>query len=265
MSRSVLAWALSRALRLAIGTCVVGLLLATTLSGDAAERFATAAYLAAIFAAFTLVLGRFFPYGAEERRVVSAVFPAFLSYSLGVVIFLSAMALLVSDPRTELLVLIVAVALIGTAVLIQSGTVSAFNAVLARGGFLVAISRYAAITLVAALVLAATFGGGDVLVGFAFRLTILATLAIGLSLFATTTAGLWVRRRYVQTLEELDRLSRAFVFERTAIYAAVVAVTAMIAAGVLPQAWAQAFGIVAYVAAVAAAFGVAMECRRLRS
>lgn len=265
MNRSILAWALSRALRLAIGTCVVGLLLATTLSGEAAERLATAAYLAAIFAALTLILGRFFPYGAEERRVVSAAFPAFLSYSLGVVVFLSVLALLVSAPGAEILILVVAFALIVTAVLVRCGSVGAFNAMLVRGGFLVAVSRYAAAAIVLMLVLAAVYGGDDSVAAFAFRLTVVATVAIAVSLFARTRAGLWIQERYVGTIEELDRLARAFVFERTASRAAIVAVAAMILASVLPHAYAEAFGILAYVAAATAAFGVAMECRRLRS
>lgn len=265
MSRSVFAWALSRALRLAIGTCVVGLLLATTLSGDVAERLATAAYLAAIFAAFALVLGRFFPYAAEERRAVSAAFPAFLSFSAGVVVFLSLLALLVSQPGAEALILLVAVALIVTAVLVRCGTAGAFNDLLTRGGFLAAVSRYAAVAIVVALALAAIFGADDSIVAFAFRLTTVATLAIALSLFAPTKAGLWAQNQYVCAIAELDRLARAFVFERTATYAAIVAVAAMIVASVLPLGYAESFGIVAYVAAASAAFGVAMECRRLRS
>ena len=62
LKRSEMAWALEAALRFAIGTCVVALLVATTLSGEAAERFATVAYLAAIFAALTLAVGRFVPW-----------------------------------------------------------------------------------------------------------------------------------------------------------------------------------------------------------
>jgi hypothetical protein len=266
LSRSVVAWALGRALRLAIGTCVVGLLLATTLSGEAAERFATVAYLSAIFVAFTLALGRFFPAGAEQPRAPSAPFPAFLGYSLAVVIFLSVTAELVSQPGAEILALFAAVVLIVTVVLVRCGTVAAFNATVARGGLLVAASRYAVVAIVAMFALAAAFGrDAESLVALAFRLTVVATILIAISLFAPTKAGLLLQKRYRETIEELDRLSRAFVFERTAIYAAILAVAAMIAASILPQAGAQAFGVVAYVAAAAAAFGLAMECRRLRS
>jgi hypothetical protein len=265
LTRSVLAWVLNRGLRLAIGTCVLALLLATTLSGAAAERFATVAYLTAIFAAFVLALGRFFPAGAEERRAPSHAFPVFLGYSLGVVVLLSVTAVLVSQPGAEAVALLAAVALMGTLVLVRCGTLAALNAVLVRGGFLVAVSRYAALAIVVTLAFAAALGSdADSSAAFAFRLTIVATMAIAASLLAPTGAGLWAQKRYRQTIEELDRLTRDFVFERTAIYGAIVAVAAMVAAALLQQPYGEDFAIVAYLAAAAAAFGVAMECRRLR-
>lgn len=268
LSRSVLAWALGRALRFAIGTCVVALLLATTLSGEAAERFATTAYLAAIFAALALALQRFLPRtGAEERSAASAAFPAFLSYSIGVVIFLSIVATLASQPGAEVLALVVAFALVLVAVLVRCGTIAALNVTLTRGGRIVAASRYAVVAVVGALALAALLGGdaAESIVRFAFRLTIVATLLIAASLLAPTNAGAWLQKSYAQTVERLDRFAPAFVFERTASYAAIVAVAAMIQASLLPPPFAEPFAITAYVAAAAAAFGVAMECRRLRS
>jgi hypothetical protein len=265
LSRSVLAWALGRALRLAVGTCVVALLLATTLSGLAAERLATTAYLAAIFAAFTLAMGRFIPFSPEERRAVTPPFPAFLGYSFAIAIFVSVMAMLVSQAGAEALALLAAVGLIVTAVLVRSGALRTFNATLSRGGSLVAASRYAAVAIIAGLALAAVVGSDDSLVTFAFRFMVLATILIAASLLARTQAGLWVQQRYSNAIEQLDRLERAFVFERTAAYAAIAAVAAMIVAGIFSQAYGDAFGVVAYLAAATAALGVAMECRRLRS
>jgi hypothetical protein len=267
LSRSALAWVLARALRLAIASCVVGLLLATTLSGDAAERFATAGYLAAIFAAFALALGRFFPLAtAEDRRSRSAPFPIFLAYSIGVVLFLSVAAVLVSQAGAEVLALVVAVALIVTTVLVRCGTVAAFNAALVRGGFFVACCRYAVLIGVLALALAALMGtDGETVVSVAYRFMVFAALCIAVSLIARTKAGIWAQERYVETIAHLDRLSEAFVFERTAAYAATAAVLAMIVASLLPSMVSGPFAAIAYAAAVAAAFSVAMECRRLRS
>ena len=266
MSRSAFAWALARALRLAIGACIVGLLLATTLSGEAAERFATAGYLAAIFAAIVLTLGRFLPAAAEDGQPGSAPFPIFLAYSLGVVVFLSVSAVLVSEAGAEVLALVVAVALIVLAVLVRCGTVSAFNAVLVRDGLLVACCRYAVVVGVCALTLAAVLGrDGESLVNFVFRLIVVAAVCIAASLVGQTGAGVWAQKRYAETVAQLDRLSEAFVFERTASYAAIVAVAAMITASLMPPAVREAFAVIAYAGATAAAFSVAMECRRLRS
>lgn len=242
------------------------MLLATTLSGEAAERFATTGYLAAIFAALTLALGKFFPSGGDERRTVAPPFPAFLGYSVGVVTFLSVVAILVSQPSAEVTAFIVGLALILMVVLVRCGTVTALNATLVRGGFLAAATRYAAVGVVAALALAAVFGGdADSIATFAFRLSVLATLAIAVSLLARTKAGLVVQNRYRQTMLEVDRLARAFFFERTKTYAAIVAAAALIVAGFLPPSHNEVFAVFAYAAAAAATFGLAMECRRLRS
>ncbi len=140
--------------------------------------------------------------------------------------------MLVSRPGAEVIALVAAVALILTAVLVRSGTVVALNVVLARGGLVVGASRYAAVAIVAALALAAVIGNdADSLVTFAFRLTVLATVAIAISLLGPTKIGRWAQKRYRRTIEELDRLARDFVFERTATIAAIAAVAAMIVRG----------------------------------
>lgn len=268
LSRDALAWALGRTLRYAVGTCVVALLLATTLSGEAAERFATTAYLTAIVAAVALALQRFLPrVAAQEQGPAAAPFPAFLSYSISVVIFLTVVAALVSQPGAEALALIAALALVLVAVLVRCGTMTAFNAALTRGGLLVAASRYVVVTAVGSLGLAALLGGdaAESLITFAFRAIVLATSLIAVSLLAPTSVGLWLQKRCAQTVDKLDRISHAFVFERTASYCAIAAVAALIAASVLPPPFAEPFAILAYAAAAAATFGVAMECRRSRS
>ena len=264
LNRATFAWAVSRALRLAIGTCVVALILATTLSGSAAERFATTAYLAAIFAAIALAIGRFLPAGAPgESARPGPAFPAFFTYSVTVVLFLSIVAGLVSQPGAEAFALAVCAVIVVTAVLARCGAIAAFNAALARGGLIVAASRYVVLVAVCALAIAALMGGytADAVVTFAFRLAVVATLLIAASLLTPTKAGVFVQATYHRSIVMLDRLTRAFVFQRTAGYAAAVAVAAIVPAAFLPAAYREPFAIAAYAAALVAAFGVAMECR----
>lgn len=268
MNRATFAWAVGRALRLAIGTCVVALVLATTLSGGAGERFATTAYLAAVFAAGALAIGRFLP-KADAEATASEVppFAAFLGNSVAVIIFVSIIAALVSQPGAESFALAACAVLVVVAVLRRRGVIAAFNAALTRGGTLVAASRYAVLVAVCALAMGALLGGyaAETMVIFAFRVAVIATLLVAASLVVPTKAGIWLQTTYSRTIRSLDRLTRAFVFERTASYAAIVAVAAIVPATLLPAGYAEPFAIVAYAAAVAAAFGVAMECRRLRS
>ena len=268
LNRATFAWAVGRALRLSIGTCVVALVLATTLSGAAGERFATAAYLAAIFAAAALAVGRFLPKtDSEESRSAVAAFPAFLGNSIAVIIFVSIIAAFVSQPGAEAFALAACAVLVVVAVLRRRGVTAAFNAALTRGGTIAAATRYAVLITVCALAIGSLLGGytAETVVTFAFRVAVVATLLIATSLVMPTKAGILLQNAYARTIRAMDRLTRAFVFERTASYAAIVAVAAIVPATFLPPGYTEPFAIVAYAAAVAAALGVAMECRRLRS
>lgn len=268
MNRATFAWAVGRALRLSIGTCIVALILATTLAGAAGERFATAAYLAAIFAAAALAIGRFLPKSdAEVSTSAAPAFPAFLGNSVAVIIFVSIVAALVSQPGAEAFALAAFAVLVVVAVLRRRGVTAAFNTALMRGDPIVAASRYAVLITVCALAIGSLLGGytGEMVVIFAFRVAVIATLLIAISLVMPTKAGILLQNAYARTIRALDRLTRAFVFERTASYAAIVAVAAIVPATFLPAGYTEPFAIVAYAAAVAAALGVVMECRRLRS
>lgn len=268
LNRSALAWALGRGLRFAVGTCVVALLLATTLSGSAAERFATTAYLAAIVAAVALAAGRFLPPPPDASESRSRpIFPAFLGYSIGIVIALSVVAALVSQPGAEVMALIIAMLLILIAVVMRSGAVGAFSQALASGGTLSAARRYVILGAVALLAIAA-LAGSDVAEGvvvFAYRLAIVATLLFAASLLAPTRAGIFIERSYRRLVAWFDELAHALVFERTATYAAIAAIAAIIPASLLPAPFSEPFAATAWAAAAVAAFGVALECRRLRS
>ncbi len=262
-----LASALRRAVGLAVGTCVVALLLAAALEGEAAERFATTAYLAAIFLAAVLVINRFFRESASTRPSAVAAFPSFLSYSIGVVIFLSVGATLVSQPGGEVLALFACFALIAVVAAIRCGAVAALNELLVRGGILAAAARYAVLGTVCALGIAALAGGdaAEAFAHIAYRLMIAVALFLTAVLLAPGSVGVRLQRAYERVAATVDRLVRAFVFERTATYAAFAAVAALFVASLMPFGLAEPFAIVAYLCAVGAAVGVAMECRRLRS
>jgi len=250
---------------------VVSLLLATTLSGEGAERFATAAYLSAIFAAVALALSRFFPAATVEDRTATEpptpLFPKFLGRSVAIVLLLGIVAAFASAPGAEALVLGTSLVLIVIAALERSGTIASFNRALRGGGFLRAAARYGVVAAVAALVVAALPGNdnADAFASVAFRIAVLVTIALAMSLLAPTKAGVLARLACARTVEKLDLLTRALVFERAATFAGIAAVVALLPASVIPQPYDEPFAILAYIAAIAAAVAVAMECRRLRS
>jgi hypothetical protein len=268
LNRGTVAWALGRALRLSVAICVVALLLATTLSGAAAERFATVGYLAAIFAAAALALSRFLPAPARvERRSPTPPFPAFLGYAGLVVLFLSVAAGFVSQPGAEVVALAAGAALVVLAILVRSGTLAEFNAALGRGGVTVAGSRYAIAIAVSAFAIGALVGAynAESVVTFGYRLAVIATLFVAATLLTPTSAGVFAKATYGRTIGALDRLGRTLVFGRTASYAATVTVAGFIAAAVIPWPFGKAFAVIAYVGAVATALSLILECRRLRS
>lgn len=263
------AWALERALRLAVGTCVVALILATTLVGTAAERLATTAYLAAIFAAAVLAGQRLLRADLRDdgKRVWAPAFPSFLAFFASVTICLSVLGALVSRPGAEVTVFVGAVALVAAGVVVHAGGIGSAHAVLVRGGALAAVTRYTVVIGIGTLVLIAFLPGytAEPVAQFAYRLMVVATFLTAVRLIAPTRAGTWMQQSWANTMVMVDKASRAFVFERTATYAAVVAVAAILCASSLPARNAEPFATIAYVAAAVAAFGVAMECRRLRA
>jgi hypothetical protein len=267
LKRSALAWALGRALRLAIGSGVVALILATTFAGAVAERLATAAYLAAIFAAIALVAQRFLTESQEPRTQSAPPFPSFLGYSVSVAILLSAAATLASQPGAEVVLVAACVALVVIAVLVRAGAFAALNVALARGSVLAAATRYAVVAGAGVLVLTALLpaDSADGTALLAYRITVIATLLIGASLVAPTRVGGWVVRNGKGFVRELDRLAQALVFERTASFGAILTIALIVPASLMPAPFAEPFVIAAYLAAAVAAFGLAMECRRLRS
>lgn len=238
--------------------------------GRSSERFATVAYLAAIFAALTLAVERFVPgVPSSDRNAISGpVFPSFLGYSVGGAIFLGLVATLVTDPGAELLALAGCAALVVATAFVRSGTLAAcaraLHAALARGGIIAAAVQYVVLAATCALGLAALVpaDASEGFVEFAYRLIALAMLLFAASLLAPTRAGVWLQKSCANAVALLDR---PLVLDRTVRSCAVAAVAAMVVASLLRAPFAEPFAIAAYVAAAFAAFVLALECRRLRA
>jgi hypothetical protein len=254
-------------MRFAIGTCIVALILAMMLSGESSERLATAAYLAAIFAAVTLAAQRFVGAdpSSQKRAVRAPTFPSALGYSIAVAIFLSALTGLASAPAAEALMLVACAALVVAAILIRSGALAAPYARFVRDGRLVAATQVAVVACLCALGLAALSGDAAwPAARVAYRLMVIVTLLLAVSLLGRAPVAEFARQMYARVVKSLDRQAQTRAFRRGATYAAIAGVIAMVLAGLLRAPLAEPFAVSAYLAATAAAFAVAMECRRLR-
>jgi len=268
LNRSIVAWALSRGLGLAIATCVVALILATTLSDEAAERLATTAYVAMIFAAIVFFAARIVPATQDHSsHDTGFTFPAFLGYAGAVVVCVSVLAALVSQPGAEVLAIGAGFGLLAAAALVRAGAPASLKAALLHGGVKAATVRCAALVAAGALAVAAFLPEyeGGIAARFAYWVAIIATLALGASIVAPTAAGLWMRRGYARVIRRLDRAGEARFFARSAAYAAGVSVASIIVTVFLPAAVAKPLAVIAYFAAAAAAVSLAMECRRMRA
>lgn len=263
MNAAAVAYALRKALRLAIATAVVALLFATTLSGEGAERLATTAYLAAIFAGVALVVARFLPQPALESANLERAFPEFVAFLFGVAALVGAGVALASLPGVEALAIVACFALVAVTALARSGSLAAFNAAVVRYGAVAAVTRYAVALALCALAVAALFGS-EAAAGVAYRLAFVAALGLCATLIAPTRAGLFLQELFAKSGGALDRLGDTFSRERVASYAAAIAVAALISAMLLARKEAEPLAIAAWVAAAAATLAVAVECRRLR-
>lgn len=268
---SLVGWALRGAVGFAIVTCVVALLLAAYLSGDASERFATTAYLAAVFAAVALAITQFVPGTDRQERPARSMpaFPTLLGSALGILVFISVVAALVSQPGGELIALVAGFGLVVLAALVRRGTFGPLNARLAA-------LRPRSLRVAATHGLAASFGAlavapllpddaAGIAAAFGYRLFFVAALLLLWSLLAPTNAGAFARERYARAIGYVDRLARDLLFERLATYAAALAAVAFLTASLLRGAFAEPLATIGYLASIACAIGVAMECRRLRA
>ncbi|HEY2476390.1 MAG TPA: hypothetical protein VGI19_16540 [Candidatus Cybelea sp.] len=269
MNRAALAWALSGAVRYAIATALVALLLTVLLPDVSAERFATTAYLALIFAAIIVAVKWAVFGGVAEglTRPVVPTFPSVLGFLVGLVIVLMTCAAFVSDPGAELKLIGYCLAAVAIAAFGRARALEWLGAKLSAGGPVAATTRYSAVIGAIALLLSALLPAG-----IAELLTI---IAYGAALVAASTLA-WhlaapapVRDLILQVWADVSRIvgqfsSEAFC-ERVITTSLIVLTAAVVMASVLRRPFSEPFATVAYVAAISAAVGVALECLRRRT
>ena len=229
---AALAWALAGAVRFAVATAVVALVLSTFVQDTDAERFASTAYLALTFAAILLIAKWFVPAGRDERPESLRIptLPVLLASLLGLAAVLAAGAGLVADPSAEVRTLAYCLAAVGVAAIGRSGAFPRLHATLARGDRLEATIRYATLFSVAALLLASQLPQqiGDVIAAFAYGGSLVAAVALASVLVAPTPLGSRVRNAYGDGLRTIEELSSDLVFARM-IDVSVVTMVASIA------------------------------------
>lgn len=263
---AALAWALAGAVRFAVATAVVALVLSTFVQDTDAERFASTAYLALTFAAILLIAKWFVPAGRDERPESLRIptLPVLLASLLGLAAVLAAGAGLVADPSAEVRTLAYCLAAVGVAAIGRSGAFPRLHATLARGDRLEATIRYATLFSVAALLLASQLPQqiGDVIAAFAYGGSLVSAVALASVLVAPTPLGSRVRNAYGDGLRTIEELSSDLVFARMIDVSVVTMVASIAMASLLRPPYSEPFAMVAYASVLFAALGVAMESRR---
>jgi hypothetical protein len=259
---STFIWALDRALYFAVATGVVALLLSPFAADIDAERFATVAYLGAIFAAIVLTVRL----GTSRlvispRKLSTPSFPAALGFAAGVIVLLTAAKAFASNPGAEVQMIVLSLAAVGIAASARGGAFAWMRAGLRQGGPLATTARYAAVAALVALVLAAVLPieVADFFAKLGYAAACVATIGFFVLIIAPTPAGIWAYRTYAAGLES----SGAAVFQPVIRYAAIALVAAFSIASLLPGWLAEPFAAIGYVAAVVATIGLGAECGRM--
>jgi hypothetical protein len=241
-------------MRGAIATTLVALTGAVLFVGIEGERFATTAYLAAIFAG--LMLLGLCVVSSEARTLEppqnTPSFPAALAFWLVVTGVLLAGVALADDPSGEAVLALVCLLLVALAALFPAGLFAPVHARLVEGGALAGATRYAVALALTAFVSSALFpiatSGEGAVVGFwclaaagvmifASRLQFVATAFAGRG----TGYGKWL----------IGELTREAFVERVIRYVVLACVAAFAIAASFPALGGRA-AFVGYVAAIAA-------------
>lgn len=262
MKGSTLVWALDRALYFAVATGIVALLASTLVPDTDAERFATAAYLAAAFVAIVLAIKWFAEAAPSESTSTLSLpsFPAALGFAVGVAIVLTAAVAFEPNPGAEVQVIVLSLVAVGVAAVGRAGAFARVRARLGHGGPLAATTRYAGVATVVALSLAALLPVevANFFAKLGYAAACVAASGFLASVFAPAPIGRWVRATYDAGLET----SGEAVFGPAIRYAVVTLVAAFFVASLLPRRFGEPFALLGYVAAAVATLSLAAECRR---
>ncbi|MBV8196623.1 MAG: hypothetical protein JO263_00690 [Candidatus Eremiobacteraeota bacterium] len=258
------AWALERALHYAAATAVVALAIATVATGASAERFATAAYVAAIAAAVIAALRWFLPAPPAAPRAAGPPFPATFTFALGLALLVVASAAAASQSAAEVRVVALCFGIIGGAALVRGGALSAFRRRLADADYLDYLTvtiRYCVVVVICALAAAALFAGGvtDAFAKLAYASAFVATVLVTASLVAPSRVGALARTAYAESRRLLAAPAAAGVFARAAWYSVAMIVAGLLLTSVLPAGYGERFATVAYLASLVAAFAIGMR------
>lgn len=261
---SALSWALRVAVRYSIAIAVVAMLIAIFLPDMDAERFATTAYLAGIFAAVALAATWSVPAGAAQpQRPATRSLGGLLGYAAGFAVLLFAAASLAGDAGAELALFLGCLAAIGITAIGPGRAVAWLHGELVRGGGLAAAIGYSAVVTFCAIVVCALVPSeiAEPFAVLAYAAAFLATVLIAASLFVPTALGAFARSRAASASKTIDQLSADFVFARITNISVVTLVASLGLASLLRRPYSEPFAAVAYVAALSATLGVGMECR----
>jgi hypothetical protein len=248
--------ALRRALRYTVGTAIVALIGSGLLPESDGERLATTAYLAVIFAVVTLTALQFVPRGAtaETKRPLVVTFPAALQSVLLITILVFVGAALAGQPGAEAFALLVCAAVTVFMALSGGSLFRELHVALAAGGVPAALTRYAVLAGIGALLLATILPAEmrGVVVEGAFCCVVAVAILLSVSLLRKVGFGRGVTVGF--------KGRPTMTFERMIGYAAYACAAALLAAALLPQNG-ELLAFSAYVAIVVATVGVAIETR----
>ena len=254
---------LGRATGYAVATAVLSLAIAALLSGADAERFATTAYLAAIFGALAIAARRFLPDVEPPSRSEDPErpFPAIFKFVVGIIALAGFGASFVFDPVYEAIALAACFGLLGVVALVRAGTVRRTAALLASGGAVAATRRYAvvvcAVALAAAAVLAPQESERYAKIGYA--LAVIGVVTVAASLLYSAHPRLQAAVTRVTGM--LATPASGSVYSAAATYAGAAAGLAMLFAIVLPGEQSERLATVGYMAAVFGAVALAAKWR----
>jgi hypothetical protein len=247
--------ALRRALRYTIGTATVALVGSNLLPETDAERLATTAYLAVIFAAVTLAALHFLSGGAtaEQKRPLVVNFPTVLLSVVLVTIVLIVGAALAGQPGAEVFAFLAFAAFTALMALSGAGLFRELHIALAAGSVPAALTRYGVLVAIVTLLLATVLP------------VEMRAVAVEAACWAVVAAAIFLsvsllRKTHWRFVTASFKGGPTRIFERTTGYAAWACAGALLAAALWPQNG-DALAFSAYLAIVIATVGVAVETR----